>query len=182
MTLITAPYTHDGAPVLKLLADMADAASAALAQTPRGIPATTLLWHDQPVEDCCDGIFLWVREWVPVVLGEFPTVAASTDICRPIDMDPRLVVSLRRPCAPIPDAAGNVSYTAEAEAAEDLIVDARALTCGIFASWPALLRANYPGARIAYGPMVATGASTGCFGLDFEVMLELNGCRGGCGQ
>lgn len=180
----TTPYTHDGAPVMKLLGDMALAASAALAQTPRGVPAETLLWHDQPVEDCCDICLVWVREWVPVIVGQFPQAnnGGAIDVCKPIDMIPRVVVSLRRPCAPIPDAAGHVDHTAEAEMAEDLIVDARALMCGIFADWPPLLHALYPHARISYGSMTPTGASSGCLGWDLEVMLELFGCRGACGQ
>ena len=181
MTFIdTTPYTHDGAPVLKLLADMVDAAAASLAQTPRGIPGTVLLWHDQPIDDCCDGIFLWVQEWVPVTVGSFPLPASGPDVCRPFDMDPRVVLSLRRPCAPIPDGAGRVDLSAEGEAAEDLIIDARALMCGVFASWPDLLQANYPGHRISYGPMTPTGASLDCQGLDWSLMLELSGCRGAC--
>lgn len=181
MTFVdTTPYTHDGAVVMKLLGDMALAASAALAQTPRGVPAETILWHDQPVEDCCDGLYVWVREWVPVIVGQFPQAASTVDICKPIDMDPWVTISLRRPCAPIPDAAGHVDHTAEAELAEDLIVDIRALICGVFADWPPLLQALYPGARIFYRNPTAAGGSTGCPGWDWEIMLELSGCRGAC--
>lgn len=182
MTAIdTTPYLHDGMPVMRLLSDLVADASASLAQTPLGVPDIAGLYHDIPPDDFCNSLILWVREWVPVTLGQFPTPASLIDVCKPIDMDPRLVLSLRRPCAPIPDANGNIDETQETAAAEDMLIDARALTCGVFSTWPARLHTLYPGARIQYGSMTPTsGGQT--FGWDFEIMLELTGCRGGCGQ
>jgi hypothetical protein len=182
MTLVTAPFSHDGMPVLKLLQDFATLAMAGLAETSLGVPPIGGLWHDQPTEDCCSGLFVWVREWIPVIVGQFPTQEPFPDQCRPVDMLPRVVVSLRRPCAPIPDARGYVDPADEGAAAEDLIVDARALTCTIFRTWPTRLHQDYPGALLLYGPMTATGATTNCQGWDMNVLIELEGCRSQCGQ
>jgi hypothetical protein len=154
---------------------------AGLAETSLGVPPIGGLWHDQPVEDC-PGLFLWVREWVPVIVGQFPQQEATPEPCRPVDMLPRIVVSLRRPCAPIPDARGNVDPNLEIAAAEDLIIDARALTCTIFRDWPARLHQDYPGAFLLYGPMVSTGFTSNVFGWDQNVLIELEGCRSQCGQ
>ncbi len=181
MTLVTTPYDHDGVPVLTMLRDMTSAAMQSLIQTTQGVPREGGLWHDQPVEDeCCDGLYTWVRSWVPVADGEFPVQAATTQRCQYIDMTPQVVLSLRRPCAPTPDERGKVRLEQEVAAAEDLILDARALTCGVFGTWPPLLQALWPGSRLFYGPMVATGGNTNCFGWDWEVSLEIHGCRGAC--
>jgi hypothetical protein len=183
MTVLdTTPYTHDGMPVLRLLGDLIVAAGNSLAQTSLGIPRLVGLYHDTAPEDCDSALIMWVREWVPVTLGQFPLAASAVDLCKPIDMIPRVVVSLRRPCAPLQDERGRVDTDAEEASAEDLILDARALTCGMFATWPPILHANYPGARILWGSMIPTGASSDIFGWDMEVLLELYGCRGGCGQ
>lgn len=180
MTLITAPYTHDGVPVLELLQQMAGAAMDALAQTPMGVPPEGGLWHDAPTEDCCHGLYLWVQEWTPVAAGQFPQTAVNVDRCLLVDLIPRIAVTVRRPCAPIPDEAGNVPYADELAAAEDLIVDARALLCGITATWPTLVDAKYPGGRIMWGSITPTGAASNCFGWDFTATIEITGCRAAC--
>ena len=175
-----APYTHDGLAVEQMVIDLAAAASASLAQTPRGIPQRAGVWHDQYTEDeRCDTIVTSVVEWVPVKIGDFPAVANDLDRCNPLDMDPRVMISLRR-CAPMPGDHGNVPLADEGATAEDLIVDARALQCGVMATWPGIVQAVYgPTVRVQYGSMTPTSGG-GLAGWDWPVLVEVFGCRGAC--
>lgn len=178
----TAPFGHLGVPANKLLEDLADLAGLALAETPLGVPSYVGLWHDQPVEDCCDGLFLWVREWVPINgLGEFPNQAIGTDRCRDVVYSPRVVLSIRRPCAPEPGEGGAVDLAEEAATASGLIVDMEALFCGVSREWPPRLNETFPGGRMFPSPVTATGAATNCAGWDWPIMLEFDGCKVGCG-
>ncbi|HNX51454.1 MAG TPA: hypothetical protein PKL08_14895 [Thermoanaerobaculaceae bacterium] len=180
-TIDTGIYTHDGIPLQELLWDLVNIAAAGLTQTPQGIPDLIGFYHSMPPEDCPSSLFLWVREWVPIAKGQYPQQAAEPPTCpNPILFMPRVVLSLRRPCAPIPGAQGEIDFEAEALAARDLIVDARALTCAVAADWPARLAQLYPAARLHYDAMTAEGAGTNVFGWDLGVLLEIDGCRAAC--
>lgn len=182
MPIDTGPYTHTGVGMRDLLVELADAAATALLQTPNGMPLITGLFHDQPPEDCPDAIQMWVREWVPIVPTDFPTVASTTDSCRGVELMPRVVLSLRRRCASVPDEDGFVDAAEDRAYAADLIIDVRALTCGVAATWPAILQARFPGARFQYGAITAAGANTNVLGWDWEILIETQGCKAACGQ
>lgn len=178
----TGPYTHDGLAVATLFEDLSEAAANALAETPDGLPEVWGYFHDRPVEDCCDAMQLWCSTWVPVIPDQFPAAATAVDVCRGVEMMPRMVLSLRRPCAPQPDAQGNVDPADETEMALRLAVDFRAVVCAVARDWPGILQARYPHARLFYGNATAQGANTDCHGWDWEIMVELSGCKAGCGQ
>lgn len=184
MTVIDpTPYTHHGVPLSNLFEQLAASAANSLLQTPRGAAGDSGFYHDQPVEDCCDSMLLWVRQWLPVVKGDFPATANVTDLCRPIQMQPELVLSLRRPCAPAMDETGGTDPAEEHAVAKDLMVDAVAVQCAVFSEWPGLIEAAgfATAARLQYGAMTTTGANTNCLGWDWPITLEVNGCLGGCG-
>ncbi len=169
-------YTHDGKPLAAMLTDMVTASSAGLVQSDRGTPEYTGLWHGPELVEDCPGLFLRVAGWEAVKFGDFPATAGEVDRCGFPHFNPRVVLSLRRPCAPAPNAQGDVNLAAESADAEDLIVDARALQCTAYGSWPSILETAYgPGMRIQWGPMTPTAAG-GFFGWDWTVFLEVKGC------
>ncbi len=181
MPVDPSPFTHDGLPVAQLLTDLENAAYNSLAQTPAGLPAVHGVFWDQPPEDCCDALQLWVREWIPVKLGDFPNALTATELCSPIDMDPTVVLSLRRPCAPEPDSSGYVNPADEVAMAQSLVVDSRALFCGVLSQWNGILAGYYESARIFYGTAQTSGATSSCMGIHWSLQIELRGCRGaGC--
>ena len=182
MTIDTGPYAHLGLPATQLLEDLADLAAVALAETPMGLPADRGLWHSQPVEDCCDFLYLWIREWVPINgAGQFPNQVTTVDRCRHVVFSPRVVLSLRRPCSPEPGEGGAVDIEDEHATASGLIVDAQALFCGIPELWLPRIHETFPNARIFYSAAVTTGEATNCAGLDWPMLLEFDGCKAGCG-
>jgi hypothetical protein len=173
------PYTHDGVPFANLATQLVDAAAAALTQTTLGSVEWHGVWHDAPPEDCPEFLSLWIREFVPIAAGEFPAPAATLQRCDDVDYHPRFVLSLRRPCATIPDAHADVDIQAESDLAQALYVDLRALTCGVKTSWPPIVEAMYGDAAIMWGQIVPTGASTNLMGWDWDITVAVPEC-GAC--
>lgn len=180
--LNTGQYTHPGLVVNQLLEDLVDLAAVALAETPMGTPQSVGLWHSEPVEDCCDTLYLWVREWVPVNgRAGFPNQIGGVDRCHDVIFHPRVVLSLSRPCSPTPDESGTVDPAEEHAIASELVVDAQALFCGVSRLWLPRLRETFPHSRIFYGPATSTGQGTACPGLDWTMLLEFDTCKSDCG-
>ncbi len=176
MSIITSPYSHDGLHVAQLFADLELAAYNSLAQTPTGLPACHGVSWDEPPEDTCDAFWLWIRDWTPVKVGEFPNAVTDSQVCQPVDMDPTVILTLRRPCAP---KAGDTELATAFT--QNMLADSRALFCGVFSTWPTLLDAAYTNCRIQYRPATAGGQGSECMSLNWEIFLELRGCRGaGC--
>lgn len=174
----------DGALVTALLTDLAMMAYESLADTRLGVPEGGYLSHDEPPEDTCDFLALWVRSWTPYLAGQFPTPQAEVARCQRIEWGPSLILSLRRPCSP--DLKGDRANpfpepTDETAAAVDLIEDIRVLQCTVLNDWPTRLQVDFPGAVLLPASIDPTGSTTGCFGWDWEIQMELpSGCRMAC--
>jgi hypothetical protein len=190
MTTGTDPGTwaHDGERIETLLADLVDIAYAGLVDTRLGCPKDVHMSHDEPPEDSCNFLALWVRSWTPYVAGQFPVQLAQVHElgpgggCMPLEWGADVVLALRRPCSPDVGPRENPFPSGDDEhaAALDMIGDARALQCVVGSQWLPRLQQLYGGAQLWWEPMTTTGGITGCFGWDMPVKLELYGCKTGC--
>lgn len=173
-------WPHDGDALNDILTQMVDAAWAGLDNTRIGRPESHGFFHHDVVEDCCDGLYLVIEQWIPTTVSTFPAAITTDYLCKQIEMVPRLKLAVRRPCAQLPDDEGGADPAVEDATAADMNIDFRALTCAVYGTWPDILRSRYPTSKIYYMPADPVGFNTNCFGWDWRMMIGITGCKNGC--
>lgn len=165
-------------------------ALACLADTPRGAPGSSGVYHTAPPADCCDSISVWLERIAPgggqvPAPASFPNEFSGLAKC---GMYPIAHLGLRlwRPCWPIlEDNAFNPFPPVEATDATaiELAMDAMALFCCIMGDLQlddgtSIIKGGTAGIDInaSMGPITPLRPQGGCAGWDIRFRIELDPC------
>lgn len=180
MALLNPAHIND------LFQSILDVACNCLEDTPLGAPADCYISHNQPPDDCCDFLAIWLERIRPRIGFENAQYITGEKVwakCGDIGGVADFSLRLMRPCFPtLKDNATNPFPSASEmqAAAENLLIDMQVLRCCISAAYCAgLLLPDTQDAEcleIAIGDIIPAGPRGGCAGWTLPFAVELDSC------
>lgn len=166
---------------------MLDVACNCLAETPLGLPANCYISHNEPPDDCCDFLAVWLERIRPRIGFENAAYTTGEKVwarCGDVGAVADINLTLMRPCFPtLKDNPFNPFPGAvEMQAAADnLLIDLQVLRCCIMSA--ACQRILFPSGdecqELGIGDITPEGPRGGCAGWTLRFALELDSCAYG---
>jgi hypothetical protein len=169
-----------------ILQSFLDVACNCLEDSPLGVPADCYISHNEPPDDCCDFLAIWLERIRPRIGFENAAYITGEKVwakCGDVGGVADIQIRLMRPCFPtLKDNATNPFPPAieMQTAAENLLIDLQLLRCCIQeANCMGILFPTTDGAEcleLAIGDAVPEGPRGGCAGWSLSYGFELDSC------
>jgi len=170
-----------------MMQSMVDIGCLCLEDSPDGVPKYCFISHNEPPDDCCDFLAVWLERIRPRTGFENAAYTTGEKVwsrCGDVGavMDVRL--RLMRDCWPVvqDDALNPFPPVADMQAAADnLLIDLQLLRCCLSAAAcnGVLYPENFECLEFGIGDAIPIGPRGGCAGWDLTYTFELEACTYG---
>lgn len=160
------------------------ASCACLEDTLAGTPEMCFVSHNEPADDCCDYLAVWVERIRPshgFAEGQYITGGKLWNKCCDLNFVADISIRLVRPCFPTLKDNPFDPFPGADEmmaASDSLLQDIRKLQCCVTGAWcdGTLIPSDGPCLEMGVGDVLPHGPKGGCAGWTWQIAIELDSC------